>query len=100
MTDSELLPRLNLETGRLSWAEAEPHHGRGVMVKVAAALNLVAVAAAMARDDKTQFAAWLAAGQIARAAPEDALRWRQTQAEFWAVVVAPWLLAQEIGTRQ
>ena len=96
----ELLSHLNLETGRLAWAEAERHFARGVLVKVAAELDLVEVAAAMVEDDKTQFTRWLETGQVARADTEDALHWNDIQAEFWAVVVAPWVVVQEIGPEQ
>jgi hypothetical protein len=99
-TPHELFAHLNLETGRLSWPEAERHFARGVVLKIAPELDLVEVAAAMAADDKTRFAHWLETGQVARASTEDALRWHSTQAEFWAVVVAPWVLAQEIGPEQ
>jgi len=96
----ELLSHLNLETGRLTWAEAERHFARGVVVKVAPELDLVAVAAAMAANDTASFTRWMETGQVARAGTEDARRWHDTQAEFWAVVVAPWVLAQEIGLEQ
>lgn len=96
----ELLAHLNLETGRLAWAEAERHFARGVLVKVAGELDLVEVAAAMAEDDKARFVGWLETGQVAKASAEDALRWHEGQAQFWAVVVAPWVLVQEIGVEQ
>lgn len=97
---AEFHSHLNHETGRLRWAEAEPHFARGMIVKVAAELDIVAVAAAMAADDKTTFSRWLETGQVARANTEDAIHWHDTQAEFWAVVVAPWVLVQEIGWEQ
>jgi len=96
----ELLSHLNLETGRLSWAEAERHFARGVVLKVAAELDLLEVAAAMAEDDKAAFALWLETGRVARASTADAIRWHEHQAEFWAVVVAPWVLVQAIGLAQ
>ncbi|MDD5033557.1 MAG: DUF2288 domain-containing protein [Methylococcaceae bacterium] len=97
---TELLTRLNLESGKLDWGETERHFARGVVVKVAAELDLVEVAAAMAEDDKAVVARWLEHGQIARASSEDAIRWNAAQSEFWAVVVAPWVLVQEIGPKQ
>jgi hypothetical protein len=96
----ERFAHLNQETGRLSWAEAERHFARGIIVKVAAELDLIEVAAAMADDDKAKFSRWLEAGQLARADSEDAKYWHQTQAEFWAIVVAPWVLVQPIGQEQ
>ena len=96
-SNEELISRLNLETGKLSWAEAERHFAKGVLVKVAAELDLIEVAATMALDDKTAFIQWMGAGLVARVNTEDAIRWHETQAQFWAVVVAPWVLVQEIG---
>ncbi len=100
MTSSieELISRLNLETGKLSWAEAERFFAKGLMVNVAPELDLMEVAAAMALDNKTAFTQWMEAGLVARAESEDAVRWHSNQAEFWAVVVAPWVVVQEIGT--
>ncbi len=90
----------NLETGKLSWSEIERHFARGVVVKIEPGLDLVEVAAAMAEDDKTKFSRWLESGQITRATTEDAMRWHAAQSEFWAIVVAPWVVVQEMGPKQ
>ena len=37
-----------------------------------------------------------AEGALHRAMDEDAIRWETEKSEFWAVVVAPWVLVQEI----
>lgn len=91
-----LRERLNQETGRLGWQEIQRHFARGVVVKVAAELDLVEVAARMAMDDKASFMPWFESGQVARAGTEEAEDWNRREANFWGVVVAPWLLVQEI----
>ena len=96
-TKEALRYRLNLETGKLTWAEAERFFAKGVLVKVAMELDFIDVATAMAADDKAAVSAWMQAGLVARADTEDAIRWHATQAEFWAVVVAPWVLVQQDG---
>ena len=96
-TKEALRHRLNLETGKLAWAEAERFFAKGVLVNVAAELDLIDVAAAMVADDKTAVSAWMQAGLVDRADTEDAIRWHATQAEFWAVVIAPWVLVQQSG---
>ncbi len=88
--------KLNSETGRLHWRELERHFARGAVVKVAPGMDLVAVAVRFARDDTAAIAAWLQAGQVGRASTEDAVTWQGRQSTFWAVVVAPWVLVQEI----
>ncbi|MBS1212518.1 MAG: hypothetical protein H6R26_1135 [Proteobacteria bacterium] len=94
--DENLRTRLNQETGRLSWQEIERHFARGVVVRVAPDLDLVDVAARMASDDKQGFMPWFSAGRVARASADDARDWNERDATFWAVVVAPWVLVQEI----
>ncbi len=95
-SDELLRARLNAETGRLGWKELERHFARGVVIKVAPGMDLVEVALSVARDDQAAIAAWLAAGRIQRASSEDASGWHECDARFWAVVTAPWVLAQEI----
>ena len=89
--------KLNSETGRLHWRELERHFARGAVVKVAPGMDLVAVAVRFAQDDTAAIAAWLQTGQVGRASTEDAVAWPGRQSTFWAVVVAPWVLVQEIA---
>jgi hypothetical protein len=90
--------KLNFETGRMEWRALARHFARGVVIKVSADMDLVVVATALARDDKASVEQWLTLGRIAKAGVEDAQAWNDGQATFWAVVVAPWVLVQEIGS--
>ena len=96
MTPSDILrAKLNLETARLAWPELERHFARGVVIKVAAGMDLVDAALEIAEDNTASVQAWLADGRIARAGASDAEDWHARQPRFWAVVVAPWVLIQE-----
>lgn len=97
--DDILRAKLNAETGKLAWKELERHFARGVVIKVSGELDLVDVALAMTRDDKTSVERMLAGGGIARASAEDAQVWHAQQSVFWAVVTAPWILIQEVSSR-
>ncbi len=92
----ELKEKINLETGRIDWQELQGHFARGVVVVLAADLDLVEVAARFAEDDKSRVEAWAKLGKIHRASTADAKRWQKTESSFWASVVAPWVLVQEI----
>ncbi|HEY0634313.1 MAG TPA: DUF2288 family protein [Gammaproteobacteria bacterium] len=94
--DEELKARLNGETGKLGWPELQRHFARGVVVVAAAGMDLVEVATRMSMDDGETVNQWLAAEQIRRASEADARRWVESDAQFWAVVVAPWVVVQEI----
>ncbi|MDA8127479.1 MAG: DUF2288 domain-containing protein [Betaproteobacteria bacterium] len=97
MTPSDLLrAKLNLETAQLAWPELERHFARGDVIKVAPGLDLVDVALRVAENDSASVQAWLADGRIARADLADAEDWHARQPMFWAVVVAPWVLVQEV----
>lgn len=93
----ELRVRLNAGTGRIGWGELAPHFARGALVRVAATLDLVEVAACFVENREASVADWMQAGLVARADDADARRWSADSPELWAVVVAPWVLVQEVN---
>ncbi len=96
LNDAGLLQQLNLETGRLGWPELQRHFARGVVITLSGDMDLVEVASRFAQDDRASVEQWLGQGRIWRASDEDARHWSRTEPLFWAVVVAPWVLVQEI----
>ncbi len=94
----ELKVKLNSETGKLGWNELERHYARGVVVKVMPGLDLIEVATCFANDEKEPVERWLTSGEVERAQEQDARRWADQNPTFWAVVVAPWVLIQEVET--
>ena len=103
MSDSEIAKlkadakaKLNAETGRLTWPELERHFARGVVIKVVPGLDLIDVAVAVTDDDKAKVEAWMNEGKVTHPTMDDAKGWVERNPEFWAVVIAPWVLVQEI----
>jgi hypothetical protein len=96
-TPSDILrAKLNLETAQLAWPELERHFARGDVIKVASGMDLVDAALHVAENNAATVQAWLAEGRISRAELSDAEDWHARQPMFWAVVVAPWVLVQEV----
>jgi hypothetical protein len=96
-TPSEILrAKLNLETAQLAWPELERHFARGVVIKIAPGVDLVDAALNVAENNAATVQEWLADGRIARTELTDAEDWHARQPMFWAVVVAPWVLVQEV----
>lgn len=91
-----LRAKLNLETAQLAWPELERHFARGDVIKVAPGMDLVDTALHIAENNTATVQAWLAEGRIGRAELADAEDWHARQPMFWAVVVAPWVLVQEV----
>ena len=92
----ELRAKLISETGKLEWPELERHFARGVVVAVNPGIDLIDVAVCMANDDKAGLESWFEAGTVRRAEAVDAEAWVKTQSLFWAVVIAPWVVIQEV----
>lgn len=94
---STLYAKLLGETARISWTELQPFFARGQLLWVAAALDLVEVAQAVAEDDRVKVSTWLQAGQVAKVEETLAQDFLARDPELWAVVVSPWVLIQECG---
>lgn len=90
---------LNAQTGRIGWDELQRHFARGALLHVDASLDLIEAAAAIVENDTTQLKAWLESRVVAKASLDQARHWQSTQAEFWAVIAAPWVLVQPTDQR-
>ncbi len=91
-----LRARLISETGKLEWHELERHFARGAVVAVNPGIDLIEVALCMANDDREAMERWFNAGAVRRADTADAEGWVKAQPLFWAVVIAPWVVIQEV----
>ena len=96
LNEEELRQKINLETGQLSWLELQKYFAKGNVIVVRPQLDLIDVAARFAEDDKDAVAKWIENEDIKRALDEDARQWNERNSDFWTVVVAPWILVQEI----
>ena len=95
-TDEELRTHLHGETSKLPWTELETHFARGVLFKVAKGTDILDVAIVMSRDDKESLKKWIDDKTVIGVEVEDAKKWHETSASLWTVVVAPFILVQEI----
>ena len=91
-----LRAKLNLETAQLDWTALERHFARGSVIKVAPGMDLIEAALHVAGNNTATVQAWLTDGHVARAEMSDAEEWHSRQSVFWVVVVAPWVLVQEV----
>lgn len=96
----ELLQRLHLETGRIRWRALQRFFAQGVVLKVAPERDLVKVAALFASDDAAALAPLLNTSEII--APDDAIArdWFHDDVEVWSIVVAPFVLVQELSENE
>lgn len=97
MTDrsDELWHTLNAETAQIQWQELQKHYASGMVLFVEASLDLVDVAFAFAKDDKTRVQDWLKAERVGHVPDDMAAKWVEQDSSLWGVVVSPFVLVQE-----
>lgn len=100
LSDDELRANLHGETAKLPWVDLQKHFARGVVFKVEVGLDIIDVAIVLSRDDKSSLQKWIDEKKVIGAEIEDAKKWYETSASLWTVVVAPWVLVQEISEKQ
>lgn len=98
-SDDELRAHLHGETSKLSWTELEKHFARGIVFKVERGTDILDVAIVMSRDDKDTLEKWINEKKVCGAEIEDAKKWHESSASLWTLVVAPWILVQEIDVK-
>lgn len=97
MNDNTLLhAKLNLETAPIAWHELQRFFATGVVFRVDNSIDMVEVAVHISNDDRAKVEQLLGSGQLARVSDEFALKWFETDATLWSVVVKPYILVQEI----
>lgn len=96
----ELRQAINLETGKIGWDELQRHFARGIVVVVSPELDLNDIAGRFVEDDKDAIEKWATENKISRALDDHARQWHERNSQFWACVIAPWVLVQEISTEQ
>ena len=95
--EQELKEKFNKETAKLDWPELQRYFASGAVVRVANNQDLIEVAIQFSVDNKEKVAQWLETGAVFKVDDELALQWQQHQPQVWAVVVAPWVLVQEVS---
>ena len=86
---------LNRETARMHWHELLRYFASGLVVVVDDCLDLIEVAVAFTKDDKSLVETWLDANQVLKATDAQAAEWLAADRQLWTVVVRPWILVQK-----
>lgn len=81
-------------TGKVSWNYLRPHYESGSLFFVDPALRLEEVGAAFAENRTEQVESWLKAGDLVKIEALHAAQWADTEAEFEALVVSPFVLCR------
>ena len=97
MTQEDLTKeKVNQETSKIAWSELQRFFAQGLAVYISSSLDLVDVADAFSKDDKTRVDKWMRQQQVHLVTDQQAGKWIQEDAQVWAAVVKPWILIQNI----
>jgi hypothetical protein len=83
------------QTARIAFVELQRYFAAGKLVLVDDSLDLIDVAVALARDNRSRFEDWLRAGAISGVSDSQAQQWLAQETQLWAVVADPWVLVQQ-----
>ena len=90
------LKKLNKYSGKVHWAYLAPHYKAGALLYVDPSIELQAVGLALTDDNTDQIQAWLRSGDLVKPCELHCQHWETSKTEFLAMIVRPFVLAQEI----
>lgn len=86
--------KLEKYSGVVDWTYLRPHFEAGNLIYVDPCLDLKTAGLAFAEDDQKQVKAWLRAGDLLQPCELHAKHWAESNTQFTAMIVRPFILAQ------
>ncbi|VAW91639.1 hypothetical protein MNBD_GAMMA22-2791 [hydrothermal vent metagenome] len=100
MNTQELRKSLETESGELKWQELEPHFARGIVRIISNNLNLIDIAIDIAQNNTDAISKNLSSNGVSEPTDHQATTWQQNNTSFLCVVIAPFVLVQELLSNQ
>lgn len=88
------LAKLLEQTALIHWDELQVHFARGALIRVADNVDLVETALSIVKNDTAAVEGLQELKQLDAPNDDDARAWADQNPEFWALVIAPWVLIQ------
>lgn len=93
---TEMEERFRRDLAEVTWRDLRIHMRRDALILVAASLDLIEVATAVARDDKETVQGWVAMGALGKPVREQLDSWEtDLEQRFRMLIVQPFILIQE-----
>ena len=94
---SEMRESFKRDLAEVSWKELRVHLLRDALILVAAGLELIEAAVAVADDDKDRVADWIATGRIGKPTADQLKLWEsEPEKLFRMLIVQPFILIQDV----
>ena len=96
--DNDILhAKLNLETAKIPWRDLQRFFAQGKVLLVSTDHDLVTIAAHIAADQAKVIDSLVKASTLSLVTDEQAKDMIEQDSQVWAVVIAPWVLIQQIS---
>ena len=89
--------KLSKYTGEVDWTYLKPHYEAGVLYFVDPELSLQSVGAKIGVDDVSAVEGWLKTGDMVKIEALHAMQWEDSDTQFEALVVSPFVLCRPKG---
>ena len=93
---NEIKSQLHGETAKIAWKELLKFFAGGYTIEVQRPNDLVGVAELFVQDQADKIKTLMDQGHVRPVPDDSAKKWLEQDATVWAVVLAPWVLVQEI----
>lgn len=95
---AEMRESFKRDLAEVCWQDLRIHLQRDAIILVAADLDIIQVAVAVAEDDSRQVEAWITGGEIGKPSRRQLDDWEQDlEKRFRMLIVQPFILVQEIA---
>ena len=96
--DNDILhAKLNLETAKIPWRDLQRFFAQGKVLLVSADQDLVTIAGHIAADQAEVIDSLVKESILNLVTDEQAKNMIEQDSQVWAVVIAPWVLIQQIS---
>jgi hypothetical protein len=89
--------KLSKYKGCVPWSYLKPHYQAGSLYFVDPSLKLEDVGAAVSKDEMEKITAWLKSGDLVKIEALHVFQWEDSQVEFEALVVSPFVLCRPVA---
>lgn len=96
----QTIAELVRSTAKIRFSEIQRFFAQGILYVVDVQSDLIEVAKLMVRDDQAAMANLINEHKFARVEDHIARAWIAADTELWCVVVAPYVLVQELGSSE
>jgi len=94
---AEMVESFKRDLAEVSWRELKIHLKRDAIIVVAADLDLIDVAVAVASDDKSLVEVWIGEDQLGKPTEEQLKSWEEeSDYRFKMLIVQPFILVQNV----